>query len=497
MYRIVDRRHHSRFFNYPPVAAVRRRLRRVALQRRVSALSTIAVALAVTIVGLAGYAVLRYTLYRAIDLDLVQIGRSLAVPVTQDIRTLGGLTERALRAGNIAAAAVRNDGTVFYVPGDRVHVEIGPEEVAVAKLQTVVSSRNGVASDGRAYRIIAVPMTDLGNYAMVVARPLTMTGSILNSLVVTLLFAGTLGVVLAAAAGATVGRASLQPVRMLSEVVDSIRGTDDLVPIEIPGHDDLARLAHAFNETLSSLASSRVRQRRLIADASHELRTPLTSLRTNVELLTADARTGMLKPDDRRAILRDINAQLEEFTTLIGDLVQLARDESLAPAPEPIDFRTVVNAAIDRVRRRGPGLTFDVELNPLYVMGEADSLERAVTNLLDNAVKWSPPGGVIRVHLEGDRLRVADQGPGIDEKDLPFVFDRFYRADTARNTPGTGLGLSIVAETVERHGGWVRAGRSAQGGAEFTIALPAIHPQKRGGPRRTRARQPQASSADA
>jgi two-component system sensor histidine kinase MprB len=169
--------------------------------------------------------------------------------------------------------------------------------------------------------------------------------------------------------------------------------------------------------------------------------------------------------------MNDVNAQLVEFTSLIGDLVALARDETSA-TPEPLDFRDVVNVALDRVRRRGPGLQFDVELNPFYVVGDSDMLERAVTNLLDNAVKWSPPGGVIRVQLEGDRLRVADQGPGIAEADLPYVFDRFYRADTARNTPGTGLGLSIVAQTVTQHGGWVRAGHSAQGGAEFTVQLP-------------------------
>ena len=230
-------------------------------------------------------------------------------------------------------------------------------------------------------------------------------------------------------------------------------------------------LAESFNQMLRSLASSRERQAQLLADAGHELRTPLTSLRTNIDLLAADAATGMLKQEDRIAILGDVTAQLVEFTALIGDLVALARDETAA-SPEPLDFRDVVNAALDRVRRRGHGLRFDVELNPFYVVGDSDMLERAVTNLLDNAVKWSPPGGTIRVQLEGDRLRVADQGPGIAEADLPHVFDRFYRADTARNTPGTGLGLSIVAQTVTQHGGWVRAGRSAQGGAEFTIQLP-------------------------
>jgi two-component system sensor histidine kinase MprB len=271
--------------------------------------------------------------------------------------------------------------------------------------------------------------------------------------------------------GATVARSSLRPVRQLSAAVEHVTVTKELTPIKIDATGDIASLAESFNQMLRSLASSRERQAQLLADAGHELRTPLTSLRTNIELLAADAESGMLKQQDRIAILADVKAQLVEFTALIGDLVQLARDET-ASIPEALDFRNVVNAALDRVRRRAHGLIFDVELNPFYLVGDSDMLERAVTNLLDNAVKWSPPNGTIRVQLEGDRLRVADQGPGISESEMPFIFDRFYRGDTARQTPGTGLGLSIVAQTVAQHGGWVKAGRSAQGGAEFTIQLP-------------------------
>ena len=187
----------------------------------------------------------------------------------------------------------------------------------------------------------------------------------------------------------------------------------------------------------------------------------------------------MLPPGARGEILRDIAAQLGEFTTLIGDLVHLSREDTVAPAPEPIDLRDVVEHAVARAKRRGPGLIFDVRLDPLYLVGEPESLERAVTNLLDNAVKFSPPGGTIEVHLEGDRLRIADQGPGINEEDLPHVFDRFYRASTARTTPGSGLGLSIVAQTIKSHGGWVKAGVAPGGGAEFTIRLPgtSVPPQ--------------------
>ena len=455
------------------VRRLRAWLRAWPLQRRVAYLTTIAVALAVALTSVAGYVTLRISLYRALDAEMVQTATSLAVvPVAQDIRTLGGLTERALRAGNVSVAAIRTDGETFYVPDERDHLVLGAKELAVARLQSGYSARNGVTSGGDAYRIVAVPITDLGNYALVLGRPLQPTNDILSSLWLVLIIFGVAGVIIAAVVGAYVARSSLRPVRELSAAVEYVSVTKELTPITINAPaGDIAVLAESFNQMLQSLASSRERQARLIADAGHELRTPLTSLRTNMELLAADAESGMLKQKDRIAILADVKAQLVEFTELIGDLVQLARDET-ASTPEALDFRNVVNAALDRVRRRAHGLIFDVELNPFYVVGDSDTLERAITNLLDNAVKWSPPNGTIRVQLEGDRLRVADQGPGISEADMPFIFDRFYRGDTARQTSGTGLGLSIVAQTVAQHGGWVTAGRSAQGGAEFTIQLP-------------------------
>jgi len=442
------------------------------IERRVFLLTTIAVAVAVAATGLGAFVTLRISLYHALDDELVEVASTLAVPVAQDIVNLGGLTERALRAGDVSVAAVRADGETFFVPDEREHLVLGPEELAVARLQSGATTRTGSASDGEQYRIVTVPITQLGNYALVLGRPLEPTNRTLRSVSLTLILFGTTGVFLAAMVGATVARSSLRPVRELSAAVEHVTATDDLEPITLAAGGDVALLADAFNRMLTSLGSSRERQRQLIADAGHELRTPLTSLRTNIELLSADAGTGMLKPADRVEILADVNAQLAEFTALIGDLVQLAREDRVAPSPEPIDLRDVIRSALDRVRRRAHGLTFDVELNPFYVIGEADTLERAVTNLLDNAVKWSPPGGTVRVQLEGGRLRVADQGPGIADADLPHVFDRFFRAETARNTPGTGLGLSIVAQAVDRHGGWVRASRSAQGGAEFTIQLP-------------------------
>jgi two-component system sensor histidine kinase MprB len=373
------------------VRRLRAWLRAWPLQRRVAYLTTIAVALAVAVTSVAGYVTLRISLYRALDAEMVQTATSLAVvPVAQDIRTLGGLTERALRAGNVSVAAIRTDGETFYVPDERDHLVLGAKELAVARLQSGYSARNGVTSGGDAYRIVAVPITDLGNYALVLGRPLQPTNDILSSLWLVLIIFGVAGVIIAAVVGAYVARSSLRPVRELSAAVEHVSVTKELTPITINAPaGDIAVLAESFNQMLQSLASSRERQARLIADAGHELRTPLTSLRTNIELLAADAESGMLKQKDRIAILADVKAQLVEFTELIGDLVQLARDET-ASTPEALDFRNVVNAALDRVRRRAHGLIFDVELNPFYVVGDSDTLERAITNLLDNAGEVEP-----------------------------------------------------------------------------------------------------------
>ena len=441
------------------------------LQRRVGYLTTAAVALAVALASLAGWATVRASLYATLDSDLVDVATSLSVPAAQDISNLGGLTERSLRAGNISVAAVRSDGKEYHVPDEREHLVLGPDELATARLDFGHSARSGRTTDGSRVRIVSIPLPDLPGVALVVARPLAGTDDVLSSLLLVVGVIGLVGIAIAAVAGSAVARSSLRPVHQLSGAVEQIAATKELRPVRVSGATDVAVLARSFNDMVGSLAASRERQRRLIADAGHELRTPLTSLRTNIDLLLMDARTQMLRDGDRLTILTDVQGQLAEFTKLVGDLVQLARDDGEA-TPEPLDLRHVVTSALERARRRGPGLDFDVELDPCYVVGVPDALERAVTNLLDNAVKWSPPGGTVRVQLEGNRLRVADEGPGIAEEDLPRVFDRFFRADTARTTPGTGLGLSIVAQVVRQHGGVVRAGRSAQGGAEFTMVLP-------------------------
>jgi two-component system sensor histidine kinase MprB len=290
-------------------------------------------------------------------------------------------------------------------------------------------------------------------------------------------------VLLAAAAGTAVAQGGLRPVQRLTEATERIARTGDLKPIAISGDDELARLTGSFNSMLSALAESQERQRRLVADAGHELRTPLTSLRTNLELLAASDRPDApsLSEQDRKEISDDVRAQVEELSTLVGDLVELARQDAPQVVHEPVELAEVMERALARAARRAPSVHFEVTLTPWGLLGDANALERAVLNLLDNAAKWSPVAATVTVRLAAtDRgtavVEVADAGPGIAEADLPYIFERFYRSSDARTLPGSGLGLAIVAQVAARHGGTVQASRSPAGGTLMTLELPGHHP---------------------
>ncbi len=454
------------------------------LGRRTMLLTSITVAVSVIMVGLAAWWITRWSLLEQLDNELIELAAFTSGPISADLENMGGLDSGALRSVNVVLIVLRADGDTQRVEGSNVDLAPGAEELAVARTQSGASARTDTASDGARYRIVAVPLViDSGqadsnatpvphNYALVLARSMAPTDAVLASLWIVLVVVGLLGVLLSLISGWLVGRSGLQPLRELSTALQRVTATGALTPIAFHSTDELGELTRSFNTMMNSLRSSQERQRRLIADAGHELRTPLTSTRTNVELLIADEKSDMLPDGARAEILRDVAAQLGEFSSLVGDLVQLSREDKVTASPEAIDFRDIVHSAVVRAKRRGPTINFNVQLEPLFVIGEPDTLERAVTNLLDNAVKFSPPDGTVTVKLEGDLLTVADEGPGIAKEDLAKVFDRFYRSDRARNTPGTGLGLSIVAHTVQAHGGWVEAGGAPGGGAKFTLRLP-------------------------
>lgn len=450
------------------------------LQQRFSMLTAISVAIAVLVVGTMTYVVTQRALYREIDEELVTAAGYMVAPIQSDVTGLGGLNSTSLAAANVNVVLVKSDRTIIRVQDEKVSIEPGSPEIRVARMQYGKSARTvEIGSTHTKYRLVAVPMEseDNAGYALVLARPLGPLLSTIESLRVTTLWLGLAFVALAAFLGFRAGATVMRPLRQLSDAVKHVTATDTFTPVGSTRDDELGDLSRSFDQMMVSLESSRERQKRLIADAGHELRTPLTSMRTNVELLVADEKSGMLPPGARAEILDDVAAQLGEFTSLVGDLVQLSRDDVVLPSPEPLDFADVVNAAVTRAKRRGKGLVFDVSTEPHFVVGEPDTLERAVTNLLDNAVKFSPEGGTVHVRLADGTLTVSDEGPGIAPEDLPHIFDRFYRSNKARNTPGTGLGLSIVAHTVGAHGGMVGADNVPGEGAMFTLRLPPAPPE--------------------
>ena len=311
-------------------------------------------------------------------------------------------------------------------------------------------------------RVLTVGLGRQG--AAQIARPLTEVDDALGQLLLVLLAVGGGGILVAAVLGGVVARAALAPVSRFTSRTEALTANPDLSQrLEIEGQDELARLARSFNATLDALERSAEAQRQLVADASHELRTPIASLRANIQVLQ-DA--DLLPEADRESLRADIIAELDELTALVGDVVELARGAKPSDVVDDVRIDQIVRALVERAERRaGDGVVFRSHLQATVVSGEPERISRAVSNLLGNAYKWSPPGGVIEIDLADGVLAIRDHGPGFDEADLPHVFDRFYRADSARGMPGSGLGLAIVRQAAEAHGGWVTAANAAGGGA--------------------------------
>ncbi|QWZ07867.1 HAMP domain-containing histidine kinase [Nocardioides panacis] len=443
---------------------------RRSLASRVILLTTFAVGLSVAIVALAAYLTVRHQLQSSMDASL---HRRAYVAAQYDLSdyTVRDIPAFMLGATDTKVGYVTADGRIVTTKGpNQDTIQLGAPELAVARGTSDYSCRT-ISSQGTNYRVATIP-TNTDGIALVVAQSLDANESTLDRLGAVMAIFGIAGVIAAALAGWGVARNGLRPVRRLTEAAEDIARTENLDPIEVEGNDEIARLARAFNAMLAALSASRDRQRQLVADAGHELRTPLTSLRTNLDLLTQADRQGGLPESARIELLDDVRFQIEELTTLIGDLTELAREEPAARALEEVDLAEITERAVQRVRRRASSLQFDLHADPWWVVGDSASLERAVTNLLDNAAKWSPPLGTVTVRLTEGTLLVSDQGHGIDDDDLPHVFDRFYRSTASRTMPGSGLGLAIVRQVAERHGGKVQVGRSTEGGAAFWFEVP-------------------------
>jgi two-component system sensor histidine kinase MprB len=443
---------------------------RRSLASRVTLLTTIAVALTVGMVALGAYITVRVQMQATLDASLISRaeraaeGRALA-EISKEFQ----IPSWAFGAADVRILFLNKDG-IARTMDNGPRMELGQPELAVARGLSPHSIRT-VKAEGENYRVVTVPTSDPG-VALVIAQSLDGQERVLGRLGLVMFLFGASGVILAGAFGWGVARNGLRPVRRLSRRVEEIARTEDLRPIEVEGNDEIARLGSAFNVMLAALEASRDRQRQLVGDAGHELRTPLTSLRTNLDLLLQADASGGMAPESRAELLEDVDAQINEMTQLIGDLVELGRDENAAHLVELVDLGEVLSRAVSRARRRAPAVTFAVDADDWWVTGESAALERAVMNLLDNAAKWSPPDGTVHVSLKDGVLTVRDEGPGIAEEDLPKVFDRFYRSTESRAMPGSGLGLAIVWQTAMRHSGSVAAANSPDGGAVMTLRLP-------------------------
>lgn len=354
-------------------------------------------------------------------------------------------------------------------PRGMVRLPVTTDAAAVAKGERASESLEDETVAGDHVRVLTAPLK--GGGAVQVARPLNEVDSVLHELILILLAVTAGGVVLAAGLGALVSRASLRPVRRFTADTEAIlTGSDQSRRLPAEGKDELGRLARTYNATLDALQRSADAQRQMISDASHELRTPLATLKANLELLLrGEAR---LSARDREELERDLVEQADELTVLVDDVVELARRGEPEQLLYEVDLAAIVEEELGRARLHAPDLTFQVTVESCIVEGVPERLARAVHNLLDNAAKWSPRNSTVEVRLEKGTLTVRDHGPGIPPEDLPFVFDRFYRAAEARSRRGSGLGLAIVRQTAEAHGAEIEAANAEGGGAVLTLRFP-------------------------
>jgi two-component system, OmpR family, sensor histidine kinase MprB len=461
----------------PPPPRLRAPLRAttsLSLRWRVMLLAMSMVAMVVVLMAVAVYAVVSAALYDDIDNQLQS--RAQLLIASGSLAADPGKAIEGTAYSDVNAMLI-NPGRFTYTANQEGQtLPIGATEKAVIRGDLFMSRRT--ASD---QRVLAVHLPN--GSTLLISKSLAPTDAVMMKLRWVLLAVGGIGVAIAAVAGGLVIKTGLRPVGRLTEAAERVARTDDLRPIPVFGSDELARLTEAFNTMLRALAESRERQARLVADAGHELRTPLTSLRTNVELLMASSAPGAPPiPEPEMAELRaDVVGQIEELSTLVGDLVDLTRDDTGGVIHESVDMTEVVDRCLERVRRRRNDIDFDVEVAAWQVWGDAAGLSRAVLNLLDNAAKWSPSGGRVGLRLRQvdashAELVVSDRGPGIPPQERRLVFERFYRSTAARAMPGSGLGLAIVKHVVLKHGGALRVEDTVPGaqppGTSIYVLLP-------------------------
>lgn len=425
-------------------------------------------------IGVWSYLATADRLYDEVDRSLTDAGREAPQRLERSGFDLRGQERppgrfpppgRPLVDENVAVQVIDADGDVIVSSG--LDLPVDTEDRAVAA-GTSREMRRDVTVDGEPYRAVTFGVASGG--AIQVARSLVETQRVLDSLRTVVIAAVVAVAAAAAAAGWLIARQVTRRLVRLTDAAEEVEATGRLdVEVDVGGADEAGRLGSAFAGMLSALGRSREAQQRLVQDAGHELRTPLTSLRTNVSVLR---RHDDLAPATRHRVLDDLDAETRELTQLVNELVELATEQQADDGPVgAVLLGALVERVAERARRRS-GRAVSVDRDDSTVQGRSAALERAVSNLLDNALKFDESGAPVEVTVRQGRIEVCDRGPGIDDDDLPLVFDRFHRAVSARGRPGSGLGLAIVRDVAEGHGGTVFAVNRAGGGACVGFVLP-------------------------
>jgi two-component system sensor histidine kinase MprB len=433
------------------------------LSLRVVLLTSLAVGAVALLLNVLTYVLVKHELYSRLDSTL----RDRVLLLSPEVRAelTGGRTLGVIAAPDEYIQVLGANGRTILPPYQVTRLPSGTRERAVALGGASFTETSHVGD-----KQLRVVTTAVGRaYALQIARPIADEESALHRLRLALVVLSLAALLLAVLLGGWIAQTALAPVRRLTRTAEEVTETSNLsVRLDAEGHDEVARLGAAFNRMLSALERSVGTQRQLVADASHEFRTPLTSIRANAELLARGKTSGQ----EHDAVARAVVDQVDELDGLVSDVIELALDGDAETRFEDVRLDMLVASEVERMQRHAPGIHFELANAPSSVLGDAERLQRAVANILANAAKWSPAGGVVDVEVAGTTVSVRDHGPGIEEADLPFVFERFYRAPAARGMPGSGLGLAIVRHVAEGHGGSVEAANAPGGGAVLTLRLP-------------------------
>lgn len=479
-------------------------LKGVTLRSRLAILTALIVIASIIVITLAAFASVSQIFHQEIDKNLQSQAQNVIESGVEFPRELSYEGDKYSPKFEQTTNKIR----VLVVPAEEAHAHTDREAfkgvIEEPQLSVVTGRQPFNFSTMGNTRVYAVRAPD--GRVIIVSQDFAITQEALSSLrlvLVLMVITGALGAIVAGVAVATTG---VQPINRLRRAADRVTETGELRQIPVYSNDELGALTRSYNDMMRVLQVSTEKQRDLVADAGHELKTPLTSLRTNIEFLMMASRPNSpaMSEKDRADLERDVMAQLTEMSTLIGDLVDLAREDKNLPVQADVDLQEIFEDCLERVGRRRPDVTFDVHLIPWTVEGDSFSLNRAMRNLLDNAAKWSPEGGTVRVWMEpvagngtadngsadsgtaenssggngsvtqnsAVEIRIADSGPGIPEEDREKVFERFYRSIQSRSMPGSGLGLAIAKQVIIRHNGAIVADQSDDGGALMRVVLP-------------------------